>query len=35
LYPVLGNYQVIVNIVAFATIGGLHSYVLHFKMEEN
>jgi uncharacterized membrane protein YoaK (UPF0700 family) len=33
LYPVFGNYQVIVNIIAFASIGGLHSYVLHFKME--
>jgi uncharacterized membrane protein YoaK (UPF0700 family) len=33
LFPVLGKYQIIVNIVAFASIGALHSYVLHFKME--
>jgi uncharacterized membrane protein YoaK (UPF0700 family) len=33
LYPVFGRYQIIVNIIAFASIGALHSYVLHFKME--
>lgn len=33
LYPHFGDYQIIVNIIGFASIGILHSFILYYHLE--